>query len=229
MEGSPRRVAVIGRLGIHPMSALPLPGRRILAFLAVHDEPVSRSSAAAQLWPERPDREGRTNLRRALWQLPRGWVVAVGEELMLDAVADVTEARAAAARAIGGALLTMSEIEMLSDDLLPGWHEEWSIQVHDDFRLLRIQALEVGCRTLSDAGQFVLAERAGVAALHADPLRESAAEALISAHLVQGNRYEAARCFRDFAQLLYTELGVAPRRTLIETLKGMDMREEADP
>jgi DNA-binding SARP family transcriptional activator len=205
------------------MLPLPLPGRRILAYLALQGQPVSRSTAVGQLWPDQPEQQGRANLRRALWQLPRGWVQAVGEELVLDAAVDLVDARLAAARSIAGGELAMAEIELLSEDLLPGWHEEWVTGAQDTFRLLRVQALEAACRSMAATGQHALATQAGFAALRAEPLRESAAEALICAHLIQGNRYEAARCFRAFARLLDEELGVLPNPALTDRLQGVDL------
>ena len=47
-------------------------------------------------------------------------------------------------------------------------------------------------------------------AVAAEPLRESAAEALIDAHLAQRNRHQAVQCFRRLEQRLDEELGVEP-------------------
>ena len=105
-----------------------------------------------------------------------------------------------------------------SQDLLPGWHEEWVLAAHEAFRLLRVQALEAACRTMAAAGQHDLAIQAGSAALAAEPLRESAADALIGAHLAQRNRYQAVQCFRTFAGRLQEELGVGPDPALTERL-----------
>jgi DNA-binding SARP family transcriptional activator len=202
---------------------LSLPARRILAYLALHGLPVARGVVSADLWPDVVDDIGRANLRRALWHLPRGWVDAIGDELFLDAESDLTQARRAAARALDGAPLTFDEITLLSHDILPGWHEEWVLPAQDAFRLLRVQALETACRTMAAAGCFALATQAGAFAVAAEPLRESAAEALINAHLAQRNRYEAAQCFRALAKKLRDELGVTPDPALIKRLVGIDL------
>jgi DNA-binding SARP family transcriptional activator len=210
MAETSRKLGVLGRLGAYPLVRLSLAGRRILSYLALRGEHVARSTAAAELWPDSPEEAGRANLRRALWQLPRGWVVATGEDLALQAETDLWEARGVAARAMKGACLTFDEIELLSQDILPGWNEEWIVPAADAFHLLRVQALEAACRTLVAAGDLRLATQAGSAALAAEPLRESAAEALIEAHLAQRNRYEAVQCFRSLKKRLQLELGVAP-------------------
>lgn len=222
MAGYQRQISIVGRLGIFPPTRLTLPSRRILAFLALHGRPVSRSLAADRLWPDQPESQARASLRRALWQSPPSWVVTVDDQLELDAAVDLPGAHRAAARALAGGELTLDEIEMLSEDLLPGWHEEWALTAQDSFHLLRVQALETACTTMATAGHYALATQAGTAALAAEPLRESAAAALIRAHLLEGNRYAAARRFRDFCRALHAELGVAPNPGLVAVLNGND-------
>jgi DNA-binding SARP family transcriptional activator len=215
-QGSGRTIAVIGRLGVAPMVRLSIGGRRLLAYLAVRGCPTSRALVAATLWPDVSDDVARTNLRRVLWRVPAGWVLSVGDDLDLDAEADLPRAQAAARRALAGQALTLDEIVLLSADLLPGWHEEWAIAAQDTFRLLRVQALEAACRAMTAAGDFHLATQAGAAAVAAEPLCESAAEGLILAHLAQRNRYQALRCFRALADRLQGELGVSPDPALAE-------------
>jgi len=201
---------VVGTLGVRPMLKLSIPARRLLAFLALHGGSVERSAAAAGLWPDCPEETGRANLRRALWQVPHEWVEVIGDMLVLQAECDLGEARRAAARAIEGQRLTFDEIDILCRDVLPGWHDDWAIAAHEEFRLLRVQALESACRTLSAQANHALAVQAGAAAVVAEPLRESATAALIDAHLAQHNRYEALQCFRALRSRLSEELGVAP-------------------
>lgn len=215
-DASERVIAVIGRLGVWPMIRLSVSGRRLLAYLAVKGALTPRGVAAADLWPDVLDEVARANLRRSLWRIPRGWVQSVGDELYIDAEADLQRARAAAGRALAGEPISFDEITLLSNDLLPGWHEEWALPAQEAFRLLRVQALEAACRTMAAAGQLSLATHAGAAAVAAEPLRESAAEALILAHLAQRNRYQAVQCFRALAARLDRELGVAPDPALAQ-------------
>lgn len=221
MTGFQTRIAVLGRLGVFPLVRLPLAARRILAYLAIRGEPVTRCTASAQLWADLPDDIGRANLRRALWQLPRGWVVCVADELLLEAKTDLAEAHRLAARALKGASLTFDDLTLLSNDILPDWHEEWVLPSNESFHALRVQALEAACRTLAAAGDFALATQAGACALAAEPLRESAAEALIDAHLAQCNRYAAMQCFRSLEKRLKVELGVTPQPALVRRLESI--------
>jgi DNA-binding SARP family transcriptional activator len=213
-----RRISVVGRLGIYPMMKLSLPARKLIALLALRGGEASRQASADGLWPDMTEDSGRASLRRSLWQVPRGWVSVVGENLVLEAECDLPEARAAAVRAIGGEPVTFDEIDLLSSDVLPGWHDEWVLPIHDEFRTLRVQALEAACRTLLAHGNLPLAIQAGTAALMAEPLRESAAEAVIEVHLAQHNRYEALRCYDALVKRLQDELSVQPMRELTDML-----------
>ena len=221
MDSAKRMIAIVGRLGVRPLVRLSLPARRLLAYLALRGMPVSRSRAAAELWPEAPEEAGRANLRRALWHLPQGWTQIIGEELALDAECDLPRAHDIAGRALGGETISFEDIELLSSDILPGWHEEWAIPAQDAFRLLRVQALEAACRSMTAQGLHALATQAGAAATAAEPLRESAAEALIDAHLAQRNRYEALQCFRSLAKRLNDELGVSPDAALSKRMSAI--------
>lgn len=205
-----RRVTVLGHLGFHPETPVPHQGRRLLALLAVHEEPVARALAAGSLWPDLPESHARANLRRALWLVPPGWVTALDGEVGIDATVDLTTARTLATRCLSGGAVGLREIAALSQDVLPGWDEEWALSARSSFHILRVQALEAACRTLAEEGRCTLAVQAGASAVAAEPLCESAVEALVEAHLLQGNRYAARQCFLALAHALETELGVAP-------------------
>jgi len=57
-------------------------------------------------------------------------------------------------------------------------------------------------------------------AVAAEPLRESAQRALITAHLAEGNQGEAIRQYRQFQHHLSVELGVQPSIDLQELMRG---------
>lgn len=229
MSNARRMVAVVGNLGLYPMCRLSVPARRLLAFLALNNGRALRRDAAALLWADHLEEIGRANLRRAIWLLPPKWVLSSHDTIELDAVVDYDEARKTACNAIQGGTLSLDEINLLSQDILPGWHEEWIIPRQDAFRLLRVQALETACVTMTAKGHLALATQAGAAALAAEPLRESAAEALINAHLAQRNRNAAATCFRDFAARLKEELGVAPDPILSQRFSTLSLSAESNP
>jgi hypothetical protein len=55
-------------------------GERLLAYLAVRSNSVTRHEAAAVLWPDSPDIRSAANLRSVLWRLPgrEGGLVKAG-------------------------------------------------------------------------------------------------------------------------------------------------------
>jgi DNA-binding SARP family transcriptional activator len=74
------------------------------------------------------------------------------------------------------------------------------------------------------SGRFGEAVQAGLAAVKAEPLRESAQRSLIRAHLAEGNLGEALRQYHSFRRLLLEELGVGPSaelEDLVLPLKGL--------
>jgi DNA-binding SARP family transcriptional activator len=59
-------------------------------------------------------------------------------------------------------------------------------------------------------GRYGEAIDAAMAAISAEPLRESAQRALLEAHLAESNLSEARRCFITYRNLVRRELGVEP-------------------
>ena len=104
--------------------------------------------------------------------------------------------------------------ELLSDDLLPDWYEDWVLLERERLRQVRLHGLEALCLRLANLGRHVAAIEAGLAAISADPLRESAQRALISAHLLEGNVSEAVRQYDVFVALLDEAFGIVPTEAL---------------
>jgi hypothetical protein len=82
------------------------------------------------------------------------------------------------------------------------------------FRELRVEALERICGQLSALGHYGDAVQAGLAGVAAEPLRESAHQVLIAAHLAEGNRADALRQYKLLRELLRRDLDVEPSPTL---------------
>jgi DNA-binding SARP family transcriptional activator len=224
-----RVVRLLGGLAVEPAVRLSVPARRLLVFLAVEAGPVQRWLVAGRLWPDQLDAQSRASLRRAVWQLPRSWIAVEGDTLWLNAIVDLEHARSVADRALSGQALTIAEIHLLSRDVLPGWNDEWLVPAQDEFHHNRIQALESACRVLARHGEPQLATQAGMLAVNAEPLRESAVEALVMAHLAEGNRYEAVRTYRQLARLLDAELGVQPGQALTDRLHRLGLENGHPP
>jgi DNA-binding SARP family transcriptional activator len=108
-------------------------------------------------------------------------------------------------------ILNVETLSAMSADLLPDWYEDdWVVAHRERYHHLRLHALEAMCERLTAARRYGEAVEAGLAAVRAEPLRESAHQALVRAHLAEGNRFEAARQYRSCRGLLRNELGLEP-------------------
>lgn len=202
---------------------LPLGTQRLVAFLALRPHPLGRSFVAGTLWPEVPEERASANLRSALWRL-RGFRLAViesrhGTVALGQAVeVDLHEAVRRAARWEAG---RMSEADIaagtaaLEGELLPDWDDDFVTAERERFRQVRLHGLEAMSERMIERGHIGDALLAALAAVLADPLRESAHRALINVHLADGNVAEAVRQLRRCERLLSEELGVAPSARLM--------------
>ena len=233
----PRRATVALLGGFRLMNgaeAVVVPPRcqRLLAFLALRETPVRRSLAAGTLWPDTSEDRAHASLRSVLAWLRRagkGVVDADSVDIGLaDEVAvDLRRARQAAedllppsTQAIDPSA-TRSVISLLSRELLPGWYDDWTLLEAENWRQLRLHALEALAARLVAAHHFGDAAGAALAAVGADPLRESAHVALVRVHLAEGNRSEALRAFERFRRLLHAELGLEPTQHLVGLVAGL--------
>jgi DNA-binding SARP family transcriptional activator len=103
-------------------------------------------------------------------------------------------------------------------DLLPGWYDDWALMERERIRQRILHALEALSGRLAAAGRFADAVEAAILAVSAEPLRETAQRALISAHVAEGNLAEARRSYRVYCDLVRSELGVEPSRDLLTML-----------
>jgi DNA-binding SARP family transcriptional activator len=206
-----------------PVEVSPVPAR-ILAFLALHPEGVTRSTLAGVLWPDVEHGRALGNLRSALWRLPSGSRHAVAEcdtslklatEVLcdLDPVAD--GAHQVVQRGVRDVLTWAWQ-----DELLSGWYDDWVLSARDSLQLRRallLEQLSVGSCTRGQCSDALLY---ATLAVLAQPLRESAHRALLRAHLHQGNRPEAVELYRELTSMLRRELGVAPSAETTALIAG---------
>ena len=80
-----------------------------------------------------------------------------------------------------------------------------------------MHALDTLAEGLTAAGRYADATSAALAAVKAEPLRETAHAVLIRVYLAEGNRSEALSAFENYRNLLYEQLGVRPT-ALIQSL-----------
>lgn len=206
--------------------------RRLLVLLALMGQRMRRSAVAGTLWPDADDARAGASLRSALSRLGHssGQLVCVsGTVLALDPAVrvDLQEAKAEARRLLADeAPLSPADrrgetTALLSLELLPGWYDDWVLIEAETWRQLRLHALEALSVRLTVAGCHAAAILAALAAVSADPLRESARSVLIRGYLAEGNRSDALREFGRYRQLLRGSLGVEPSPRL-RALAGAD-------
>jgi DNA-binding SARP family transcriptional activator len=195
--------------------------QRLLAFLAVRDRMVTRTQVAGTLWPESTDEHAGASLRSAVSRLggpARLAVKMIARDLGLGegVVVDVHSSQALAHRLIDRdspspeSDIAAPAVSALSDDLLPGWYDDWAVIAAEDWHQLRLHALEAVAGRLTAADRLAEAATAALAAVRAEPLRESARAALIRVHLAEGNQSDAVGEFERYRVLLSAELGMAP-------------------
>ncbi|MEU5655145.1 BTAD domain-containing putative transcriptional regulator [Streptomyces sp. NPDC047737] len=192
--------------------------QRLLAFMGLRGQ-ACRTVLAGTLWPDVTEGRARGSLRTTLWKLPRsepplisccGDVLRITPALRVDVHA-LTRTALGVVRDPGPAPHALPALGLLTvEDLLPGWDEDWVLLEREHLRQLRLHALDELAEALIRQGRPALAIEAAWASVRAEPLRESAHRAVVSAHLVEGNVGEAVRHYETFSRLLKEELGVAP-------------------
>jgi DNA-binding SARP family transcriptional activator len=226
---SPRtRISLLGGFELEtegPAVVLPEGSQRLLAFLALQGRLIRRQAVAGTLWPIATEIQASSSLRSALARLgreARDAVAATARDLGLseDVTVDLWDAQALARRLLAprgssdppepGA----EAIPTLSADLLPDWYDDWALVEAEDWRQLRLHALEALADRLTARGEYADAASAALAAVRAEPLRESPRAALIRVHIAEGNPSEALREFARYGDLLMLELGVEPTQRL---------------
>jgi SARP family transcriptional regulator, regulator of embCAB operon len=212
---------------------IPRSSQRLLAFLALHGRMVKRAAVAGALWPDASESHAYANLRSALARLhgtARKALATSKLELGLaeGVTVDVRRAQALARRLLDPAVtpdraeLGMAAVPALSADLLPDWYDDdWVLIEAEDWRQLRMHALEALAGRLIALGRWGEAAGAAGAAVRAEPLRESGRAALIQVHLAEGNQSEAVREFTRYQALLRAELGLEPTRRLRQLIQGL--------
>jgi DNA-binding SARP family transcriptional activator len=206
--------------------------QRLLAFLALRDKAVSRNQVAGTFWPEATEDRAGASLRTAISRLDgpsRDAVYVTARDLGLGegVVVDVRRSQALAHRLIDREADRSEEdidfpaVSSLSSDVLPGWYDDWAMIAAEDWRQLRLHALEAVATRLTEADRLAEAANAALAAVRAEPLRESARAVLIRVHLAEGNQSDALGEFERYRVLLHAELGIEPTSRLKELLSKL--------
>jgi DNA-binding SARP family transcriptional activator len=201
--------------------------RRLLAFLAVRDHTTTRAVVATELWPDASRTRAAACLRSTLWRVVQP--VDLVRLVRLDGGVDLAQARDLATRIVrrGEADVPDDQLHRLTTDVLPGWSDPWVVAERDWFRQLRLRALEALSERFRLDGDLFRAYETAVAAVQADPLRESAHRKLIELHLADGNPAEAVRQYTTYRARLRSELGLTPSPEIDKLLRPISYQRKA--
>lgn len=213
----------------------------LLAYLVLHRGPQPRSRLAAVFWPESPEGQARTNLRKLILELRRG-LPEVDRYVLVDeralqwrgegATVDVVEFE----RALEGTTTVASlerAIGLYRGELLPDCYEDWVVAPRERIRQAYMDGLERLIAALEARRDYGAAIRHARGLLDLDPLQERIARLLMRLHALTGDRTGAVRVYHACASVLQRELGTAPsletREAYERLLAATHVRPAAQP
>jgi DNA-binding SARP family transcriptional activator len=208
---------------------LPLSSQRLVAYLALQERPLLRIHVAGALWKDSTESRSCANLRSALWRIPgpsnavvdaTSSHVRIGKEVRVD-IREVIDLARGLLDEPADADATKDESRQLEGDLLPDWYDDWLEIERERLRQLRVHALEHLGEHALRRGRFGAAIDRALAAISADPLRESAHRLLIRAYIAEGNSSAALRQYREYCRRARDELGLGPSPQLREVVAGL--------
>lgn len=224
VPGAPGRVGLLGgfewRRG---GTSIPVTvaGQRLVTLVALKGRPLPRGVVAGTLWPESSEAHAAASLRTELWKLGKaGSPLRLAEDGRLalgpNVTCDFRDAVALARRLLDEEHCpAVGEIDgLLFDELLPDGVDDWVEVERVRFHHLRLHALEALVDRYVHRGRYAAAVEIGLAAVEADPYRESSRRALIAAYLGEGNLRDAIAEYRAFHALLAEDLAVEPTTAL---------------
>lgn len=215
------RVSLLGKFEVladrAPVRTQPCT-RRLLAFMALQERPVTRYHLTATLWPDTDEGKAAANLRSTLWRLggrDGPFLSTLDDALTLEdgVEVDVAELRCLTDRLLGGDAAPVdvrASMQLLEKELLPGWCDEWVLVERERLRLLQLHALERLAGDLLGVRDFVHALECCLTLVRMEPFRESAHRLLIATHVAEGNLAHALQHYNAFRDLLWQELRLHP-------------------
>lgn len=217
------------RYGLHLLGAfratdrdeellLPPSTWRLIAYLAIARRSVERTRVANALWTDKSEERAHANLRSCLWRVRQsgpGLIACTPTHLRIgeDVWIDVSELeRVANGVTDPGGSFDPDGVDTVwfSAELLPDWYDDFVEVEREQFRQLRLHALELLATRLLGVGRPERALAVAFTAITAAPLRESAHRLVMSIHLSEGNVAEAVHQYVLLRSLLDRHLGAEP-------------------
>jgi predicted ATPase/DNA-binding SARP family transcriptional activator len=224
--------------GLPLAESLPGKARAVLYYLAVTDQPQTRSTLAGLLWGDLPETAARANLRKVLTQLRR----SVGDHLDIDrykvafkADCDCWIDVSAFENSVGDASTAVDlkqlqhAVKLYRDDFLTGFSvlhapdfETWLLAEQARLRELVVQALHTLAASYTELDDLPQGIAYARRLLTLEPWREEAHRQLMLLLARDGQRSAALAKYDLCRQVLTEELGVEPTAettTLYEQLR----------
>jgi predicted ATPase/DNA-binding SARP family transcriptional activator len=199
----------------------------LLAYLLLHrSAPQPRTHLAFLLWPDSPEAQALTNLRKLLHQV--GQAVPALDACLLSTrqhlqwcggiacAGDLPEFEAALARTTGASDLVAKQaaleaaVDAYRGDLLPSCYDEWIPPERERLRQAFTHALDQLINLLAGQQDYTAAIRYAERFLHLDPLHEAGYRRLMELHQASGDVAGALRVYQQCAATLQRELDVEP-------------------
>src|SRR5262249_29267694 len=167
--------------------AIPVSAQRVLAFVALHDEPVLRRYVASRLWVDSNEEHATSSLRSALWRIRNAGcdaVEVVGSRIRLarDAFVAVCDTSTWCRPLLWGETsidVRAADRHIPRGELLPDWCDDWVLFERDRLGGPRAAARDALSERLIRRGSLVEALRIARQVVKLEPLRESAHRQLI--------------------------------------------------
>jgi DNA-binding SARP family transcriptional activator len=232
-SGYQYRLALLGGFSLmrrNERISLPFSVQRLIAFLALHPHELVRTYVAGILWPDSTQARADASLRSTLWRLQICCAQLIRSSnshiKLADSLSvDVHDVVVLVRRLMNSTAVCLNEDldpGRLTDELLPDWTaDDWIFVERERLRQLCLHGLEALSLRLLDLGRYGEAVEAGLAAVRAEPLRESAHRVLISIYLTEGNASEALRQYDWYRRLLRAELGIDPSAHVTQLVQNM--------
>ena len=206
---------------------VPVGIQHLIAFVALTG-PAHRCLVAGTLWRDVPEAQALASLRTGIWRTNRlvpDLVRVDGDQLSLatSMTVDSRQQEAFAMRLLGHPIGDEPWIEEAIEtlwlgELLPGWYEDWVVFERERLAQLRLHALERLASLLTKRLDLDTALMLALAAVRAEPLRETANAVLMSVYVAEGNVSDAVHQYTVFTDLLRRELGMDPSPSLAALL-----------
>jgi predicted ATPase/DNA-binding SARP family transcriptional activator len=191
----------------------------LLVYLLLNrDKPLPREGVAYLLRPDLPESEARAKLRYDIRDLraalPPGneipWILADNRTIRWNPEASIRLDVAEFERLAADPVAAAAAVDLYGGDLVVRLDDEWLQAPRERFRERQSELLWALVQSSREQNALRSAMAYAQRLVQHDPWREDAIRALVELRHDIGDRAGALQFYRDFAERLRTELGVAP-------------------